>query len=63
MSNNHARLVRALVFACFFPISAIAFAGGAKTSAAGDAVAQNVVRVPPQAAVTPRTSSAPIRVR
>ena len=32
MSELHARLVRALVFACLFPISAIAFAGTATTT-------------------------------
>jgi spore coat protein U-like protein len=32
MSELHARLVRALVFACLFPISAIAFAGTASTT-------------------------------
>ena len=36
MSKVHARLVRALVFACLFPLSAVAFASAAKpTIAAG----------------------------
>lgn len=34
MSNNHARLVRALVFACFFPLAIVAFAVSAKPTVA-----------------------------
>ncbi len=56
MSNSHARLVRALVFACFFPLCAIAFAKAT--------VAQKVTdygHLPPQGA--PVSNSAPIAVR
>jgi hypothetical protein len=66
MSNGHARLARALVFACLFPLSAIAFAASAKTTVAGDGLAQNVAghgRVLPQAALTPGSSSDPNAVR
>jgi hypothetical protein len=66
MSNSHARLVRALVFACLFPLSAIAFAGSAKTTVAADGLAQNATGYgggPPQAALAPGNANAPIAVR
>ena len=63
MSNSHARLVRALVFACLFPLSAIAFAGSAKTTVPGHGLAQNVTDDGRLPLLVAGKSSTPIAVR
>ena len=54
MSEFHARLARALVFACLFPLSAAAFAAAAKPTMAG---------VPPHAAPAAGSHNDTIAVR